>query len=264
MRTVRFPRNGARLGWPGVWVSGLNVCAEAVRLLPQERSSPSQYYVGLTSDPDGRLRSHNAGLSPNTARQRPCRTLVCIEFDDEEPAVKDFRNTIISCPTSNSGREFCPTTTRASVWPPGFFTVLITAARCGCVDRGRPGHASYTRGRSSSWSRSPYRADHSIEHRTSFPSLLACCCWVVREDALAVAAGGGSGKRRRAGALRRDVDGAVVWERGSGRWGDRVERSILSLWQRNQQRTKPAVLLILPSGQPGKREIRSELRSQWR
>ena len=48
---------------------------------------PHEYYVGLTSDPDERLRLHNAGLSPHTARHRPWRTLVCIEFDEQEPAV---------------------------------------------------------------------------------------------------------------------------------------------------------------------------------
>ncbi|HEY7449459.1 MAG TPA: GIY-YIG nuclease family protein [Vicinamibacterales bacterium] len=62
---------------------------------------PHEYYVGLTSDPDGRLRSHNAGLSLHTARHRPWRTLVCIEFDDEEPAVL-FEKYL----KTGSGREF--------------------------------------------------------------------------------------------------------------------------------------------------------------
>ena len=60
-----------------------------------------EYYVGLTSDPDGRPRSHNAGLSSHTARHRPWRTLVCIEFDDEEPAVQFERYL-----KTGSGREF--------------------------------------------------------------------------------------------------------------------------------------------------------------
>ena len=46
-----------------------------------------EHYVGLTSDPDERLRAHNAGLSPHT-EQRPWRIPVCIEFDEEAPAVE--------------------------------------------------------------------------------------------------------------------------------------------------------------------------------
>jgi predicted GIY-YIG superfamily endonuclease len=59
------------------------------------------YYVGLTSDPDARLRTHNAGLSHHTAQYRPWRTLVCIEFDEEGPAVLFERYL-----KTGSGREF--------------------------------------------------------------------------------------------------------------------------------------------------------------
>jgi predicted GIY-YIG superfamily endonuclease len=41
---------------------------------------PEQYYVGLTSDPSNRLTVHNDGDSPHTARHRPWRLVVTIEF----------------------------------------------------------------------------------------------------------------------------------------------------------------------------------------
>jgi predicted GIY-YIG superfamily endonuclease len=62
---------------------------------------PSQYYVGVTSDPLARLRAHNAGLSPHTASHRPWRTLVVIEFDEEAPALAFERYL-----KTGSGREF--------------------------------------------------------------------------------------------------------------------------------------------------------------
>ena len=58
-------------------------------------------YVGVTADPDARLRAHNAGTSAHTAQFRPWRTLVCIEFDEEEPAVRFERYL-----KTGSGREF--------------------------------------------------------------------------------------------------------------------------------------------------------------
>ena len=54
----------------------------------KSESDPDEYYVGVTADPDARLRTHNAGMSAHTAQCRPWRTLVCIEFDEEEPAVR--------------------------------------------------------------------------------------------------------------------------------------------------------------------------------
>jgi predicted GIY-YIG superfamily endonuclease len=62
---------------------------------------PTQYYVGVTSDPGARLRAHNAGLSPHTAEHRPWRTLVVVEFDEEEPAL-EFERYL----KTGSGREF--------------------------------------------------------------------------------------------------------------------------------------------------------------
>lgn len=68
-----------------------------LKSLPKEH----EYYVGLTSDPAARLRAHNAGLSPHTAGYRPWRILVCIEFDEEAPAVQFERYL-----KTGSGREF--------------------------------------------------------------------------------------------------------------------------------------------------------------
>jgi predicted GIY-YIG superfamily endonuclease len=63
--------------------------------------NPEEDYVGATSDPKARLQAHNEGLSPHTARHRPWRTLVCIEFDDAEPAARFERYL-----KTGSGREF--------------------------------------------------------------------------------------------------------------------------------------------------------------
>jgi putative endonuclease len=64
-------------------------------------SAPFTYYVGLTSDMTTRLADHNAGLSRHTSRARPWRTLVVIEFDEEEAARK-FEAYL----KTGSGREF--------------------------------------------------------------------------------------------------------------------------------------------------------------
>lgn len=46
---------------------------------------PFESYTAVTSNPQARLISHNAGLSSHTAEHRPWRTLVVIQFDEEEP-----------------------------------------------------------------------------------------------------------------------------------------------------------------------------------
>jgi len=60
-----------------------------------------EHYVGLTSDPATRLEAHNAGISPHTARYRPWRFLVIVEFDEEAPAMTFERYL-----KTGSGREF--------------------------------------------------------------------------------------------------------------------------------------------------------------
>jgi predicted GIY-YIG superfamily endonuclease len=63
--------------------------------------APDEYYVGVTSNVDQRLRAHNEGLSPHTSRHRPWRKLIVLEFDEQEPALK-FEHYL----KSGSGREF--------------------------------------------------------------------------------------------------------------------------------------------------------------
>jgi predicted GIY-YIG superfamily endonuclease len=75
-------------------------------------TAPDEYYVGVTSDVDLRLRAHNEGLSRHTSRHRPWRTLVVIEFDDEEPALKFERYL-----KTGSGREFARRHFRQTVPP---------------------------------------------------------------------------------------------------------------------------------------------------
>jgi predicted GIY-YIG superfamily endonuclease len=58
-------------------------------------------YVGVTSDVSSRLAAHNAGLNVHTARDRPWRVLVVVEFDEEAPARK-FESYL----KTGSGREF--------------------------------------------------------------------------------------------------------------------------------------------------------------
>jgi len=64
-------------------------------------TTPDEYYVGVTSNVDVRVQAHNEGLSRHTAQHRPWRTLVVIEFDEEEPALTFERYL-----KSGSGREF--------------------------------------------------------------------------------------------------------------------------------------------------------------
>jgi putative endonuclease len=47
---------------------------------------PGRPYVGLTGNVPDRLEVHNAGGSPHTARYKPWKLLVTIEFSDEPTA----------------------------------------------------------------------------------------------------------------------------------------------------------------------------------
>ena len=69
--------------------------------LLQSVVDPNQHYVGLTSDPVARLAAHNAGDSPHTARFRPWRAIVTIEFANDGRA-SAFERYL----KSGSGREF--------------------------------------------------------------------------------------------------------------------------------------------------------------
>jgi predicted GIY-YIG superfamily endonuclease len=64
-------------------------------------SDPSRYYVGVTSDPDRRLRQHNEGPSGHTVSYRLWSFVVVIELPTEG-AARRFERYLKSC----SGRAF--------------------------------------------------------------------------------------------------------------------------------------------------------------
>jgi predicted GIY-YIG superfamily endonuclease len=64
-------------------------------------TKPPKFYVGLTSEMNGRLDDHNAGRCPHTARHRPWHVHVVIAFADEPRAIRFERYL-----KSGSGREF--------------------------------------------------------------------------------------------------------------------------------------------------------------
>ena len=49
--------------------------------------SPPRFYTGVTADLRKRLEAHNAGRCPHTAKHRPWRVDVVIEFSDERRAL---------------------------------------------------------------------------------------------------------------------------------------------------------------------------------
>ncbi len=69
--------------------------------LLQSTADARQHYVGLTADPIGRLAAHNAGESPYTARFRPWRAVLTMEFAEEKRAIAFERYL-----KTGSGREF--------------------------------------------------------------------------------------------------------------------------------------------------------------
>ena len=62
---------------------------------------PTRHYVGLTSNLVARLEAHNSGHCPHTARDRPWRILVHLEFAAEHSAALFERYL-----KSGSGRVF--------------------------------------------------------------------------------------------------------------------------------------------------------------
>jgi putative endonuclease len=63
--------------------------------------SVPRYYVGSTSDVQQRIETHNAGGCPHTARYRPWKRHVVIEFPDQGRAARFERYL-----KSGSGRAF--------------------------------------------------------------------------------------------------------------------------------------------------------------
>ena len=63
--------------------------------------TPTQFYVGVTSDVDTRLAGHNKGACPHTASRKRWQLHVVITFPDEARAVRFERYL-----KSGSGRAF--------------------------------------------------------------------------------------------------------------------------------------------------------------
>jgi predicted GIY-YIG superfamily endonuclease len=64
-------------------------------------SDPRRHYVGITGNPDSRLRWHNEGLVGHTVSNRPWSFVVVIEFPTEG-AARRFERYL----KSGSGRAF--------------------------------------------------------------------------------------------------------------------------------------------------------------
>jgi len=54
--------------------------------LLQSLTWPRQRYVGITTELEERLKSHNAGQSSHTARYKPWKVVVSLRFEDDEKA----------------------------------------------------------------------------------------------------------------------------------------------------------------------------------
>ena len=67
----------------------------------QSSVDPNRHYVGLTSDVDNRVRFHNDGRSPHTAKDAPWRILVALHFERWQSAAAFERYL-----KSGSGRAF--------------------------------------------------------------------------------------------------------------------------------------------------------------
>jgi putative endonuclease len=50
------------------------------------QAEPSRHYTGLTEDLESRLRAHNAGQVPHTAKYRPWKIETAIAFQCREKA----------------------------------------------------------------------------------------------------------------------------------------------------------------------------------
>jgi len=69
--------------------------------LLRSESHEKQTYVGLMTNFPKRLKQHNAGESPYTARFRPWKPVVVLRFDDDQKA-KQFERYL----KSGSGHAF--------------------------------------------------------------------------------------------------------------------------------------------------------------
>jgi len=64
-------------------------------------SDPDRHYVGFTEDLKERLRKHNTGSTPHTAKYLPWRLKTYVGFSDRDAAL-DFERYL----KSGSGRAF--------------------------------------------------------------------------------------------------------------------------------------------------------------
>ena len=69
--------------------------------LLQSIDHPDQTYVGLTDDLRNRLKVHNSGSSPHTAKFKPWRLVTYVAFSEQAKAVAFERYM-----KSSSGRAF--------------------------------------------------------------------------------------------------------------------------------------------------------------
>ncbi len=67
----------------------------------QSEAAPETFYVGFTEDLQARLKLHNSGPVPHTAKFRPWRTKTTVAFTDRQRAI-DFERYLKSA----SGRAF--------------------------------------------------------------------------------------------------------------------------------------------------------------
>jgi len=67
----------------------------------QSLKVPERFYVGFTEDLDSRIKSHNQGHNPHTARYKPWRIKTAIAFSDRQKAL-DFEEYL----KGPSGRAF--------------------------------------------------------------------------------------------------------------------------------------------------------------
>jgi len=54
--------------------------------LLESTSYPGKRYIGITSDLNNRLKEHNAGKSPHTAKFKPWKVVVAVRFADDSKA----------------------------------------------------------------------------------------------------------------------------------------------------------------------------------
>jgi putative endonuclease len=67
----------------------------------QLKKIPDKFYIGFTEDLESRLKSHNQGNNPHTAKYKPWRVKTAIAFTNRQRAL-DFEKYL----KSPSGRAF--------------------------------------------------------------------------------------------------------------------------------------------------------------